>query len=224
MARNCHIVLSDLQQTVRLNRDTPLHSPSHGVLDSRRSSSFRATGRQLSHAAGDQTPDQSSSSKRRRIDPDTHAGRPFDFYSGGLQPQRKGSRDEIRRQVDQTCAPGSGEAAALNSVIDDPASRLTSEFPSDGQPIEPLALNQPHLQQEQPISLPPHGAPIAVTPGLDAMGSSMPGFGSNDNGQMGGSTVGNWDGGMLDILGGVTWESLLDVVDQDNLAWRGGFL
>lgn len=227
LARNCHIVLSDLQQTVRVNRDTLLHSPSRRAPTSTPRSSFQAIARHVSPAIGQQTPDQRKSSKRRRIDPDAHAGDPSGFYSGDLQPQPNGRQPDNRRQADQTSTQGPGEAAVLGFVMNDPAGRLASVFPSDGQPAEAVALNQPTLQQQQQIPLPPHDVPIAATPnarGLDMMGLSTPGFEGDDNGWMGGPAAGNWDGGMPDILGGVTWESLLHVVNQDNLAWRGGFL
>ncbi|KAK2611567.1 hypothetical protein N8I77_004900 [Diaporthe amygdali] len=226
LARNCHIVLSDLQQTVR-NRDTLLHSPSHRGATSTPRSSFQAIGRHVSPAVGQQTPDQRRSSKRRRIDPDAQAGDSSGFYSGDLRPQPNRRRHENTRQADQTGAPAPGEAAALGSVMNDPAGRLASVLPSDGQLAEAVALDQPTLQQHQQIPLPPHDVPMAATPnarGLDVMGFSTPGFESDDNGWMGGPAAGNWDGGMPDILGGVTWESLLHVVNQDNLAWRGGFL
>lgn len=227
LAKNCHIVLSDLQQTVRLNRDTLLHGPPYGMPTPGPRSSFQAIGRHVSNAAGKQTPDQARTPKRRRLDPDAQAGQPSGLHSGGLQPHPNGLHN-IRPQADQTYSLGPGEAATLGSVINDPASRLASILPPDRQPAEAPALNQPPLQQlQQQDLLPPHDPPIAGTPdirGLDAMGFSTPGFGGGDNGLMGGPSVGNWDGGMPDILGGVTWESLLNVVNQDNLAWRGGFL
>ncbi|KAI0157373.1 hypothetical protein GGR57DRAFT_64993 [Xylariaceae sp. FL1272] len=33
--------------------------------------------------------------------------------------------------------------------------------------------------------------------------------------------TGNWDSGMSDIFGGMTWDSLLNVVNQDGLYWNG---
>lgn len=227
LAKNCHIVLSDLQQTVRLNRDTLLHGQSPGVPTSGPRSTFQAIGRHGSHAVGEQSPDQIRTPKRRRIESDAQAGHPSGIYSGDLQPHPNGRQDDIRQQADQAYFPGSSEAAALGSAINDPTSRLASVLPSEGQPAQAPSLNQPLLQPHQQVPLPPHDPPIAGTPdvrGLDAMGFSTPGFGSGDDGLMGGPSVGNWDGGMPDILGGVTWESLLNVVNQDNLAWRGGFL
>lgn len=204
LARNCHVVLSDLQQTVRLSGNAIPHSPSHGPR-----SSFQATGRDGPVAIGGHTSDQSRGSKRRRIDTD-------------------GRQDDTTRQADQTSFPRPGEAAALNHAIDDPASRPAPVVPSDGQPAHDLNIKQPRLQQQQrQVSLPPQDPPIAATPDArasDAVGFSAPGFGSDESAWMGGPAVGNWDGGMPDILGGITWESLLNVVDQDNLAWRGGFL
>lgn len=227
LARNCHIVLSDLQQTVRLNRHSPLHRPSHGTTASGPRSSFQAVGRHVPHTVGAETPDQSRSSKRRRIDPDLHAGHSSGDYSGGLSPRPNGRQDEAMRQADQTCAPGPGEAAGPGPVMNGPTSRIPSVLPPAGQPAEPPALNHTPLHQQQQNSLSPLVNPIAVTPelrGLDAMGISNPGYGSNDDPWMGGHSVGNWDGGMPDMIGGLTWESLLDVVNQDNLAGRGGFL
>lgn len=111
--------------------------------------------------------------------------------------------------------------------MNDPASRTPSVFPPTGQPAEPLALNQTPLHQQPQNFLSPLDNPISMTPdvrGLDAMRSSNLGYGNNDDPWMGGHSVGNWDGGMPDMIGGLTWESLLDVVNQDNLAGRGGFL
>lgn len=219
LARNCHIVLSDLQQTVRLNRNTLPQSPAH---------SFQAAGRRISREAGLQTPDQRRSPKRRRIDPETRATHTPGLL-GGTQPQpNRREQGDIGRQADQPFGLGPGEVAAPGPAIDDPASRLASVFPPDGRPPEALVPNQPHLHQQQQAYLPPHDPPIAGTPSiaaLDGPGASItPGFGGDDDSWMGGPAVGNWDGGMPDILGGVTWESLLHVVNQDNLAWRGGFL
>lgn len=161
------------------------------------------------------------------MDPDTPAGHPSRSYSGHLQPQPNGQQYDISRPADQTPAPPSGGPAALGSVMNDATpSRLASAFPAQGQPGEAPGLNQVPLQQQQ-ILLPPHGAPTAATPdvrGLDVMGLSAPEFGGDGDDWMGGPAMGNWDGGMPDILGGVTWESLLHVVNQDNLAGRGGFL
>lgn len=131
------------------------------------------------------------------------------------------------RQADHTCAPGPREGAGSDSVMNGPTSGIPSVFPPAGQPAEPPALNQTPLHQQQQKSLSPLNDSIALTPdirGLDAMISSNPGYGSNDDSWMGGHSVGNWDGGMPDMIGGLTWESLLDVVNQDNLAGRGGFL
>lgn len=226
LAKNCHIVLSDLQQTVRLNRDTLLHGSSHRMLTPGPRSSPQATGRHTPRSVGGQTPDQTRASKRRRIHPHAQPSHPSRFSSGDLQPHPNGLHD-IRRQADHPYSPGPGEAAASGSAMDNPTNGLASVFPLDIQPTEAPALNQPPLQQHGPPSYPAQAPPIAGTPdvrGLDAMGFSAPGFGSGDDGLMGGPSVGNWDGGMPDILGGVTWESLLNVVNQDNLAWRGGFL
>ncbi|GAW24718.1 hypothetical protein ANO14919_143090 [Xylariales sp. No.14919] len=32
--------------------------------------------------------------------------------------------------------------------------------------------------------------------------------------------VGSWNSGMPDIFGGATWESLLDIINQDNVDWN----
>lgn len=227
LARNCHIVLSDLQQTVRLNRHTPIHSSSHGTPAPGLRNSFQAVGRHAPRTVGGETPDQSRSSKRRRIDPDSRPGHSSVDYSGGLSPHPNGRQDEVIRQADQNCAPGAGEEAGSGPFMIVPASRTPSVFPAAGQLAEPLALNQTPLHQQQPNSSSLLDNPIALTPdvrGLDAMGSSNPGYGGNDDPWMGGHSVGNWDGGMPDMIGGLTWESLLDVVNQDNLAGRGGFL
>ncbi|KAI7779772.1 fungal specific transcription factor [Diaporthe eres] len=227
LAKNCHIVLSDLQQTVRLNRDTLLHGPLHGMPTPGHRISSQAIGRHVSRTVGEQTLDHTRTPKRRRIGPDAQAGQSSGLYSGDLQSQPNGPLG-TRRQADQTYSPGPSEAAALGSVINDPASRLASVHPPERQPAGAPALNHPPSQQlHQQELLPPHDPPITGTPdirGLDAMGFSTPGFGSGDDSLMGRPSVGNWDGGMPDILGGVTWGSLLNVVNQDNLAWRGGFL
>lgn len=227
LARNCHIVLSDLQQTVRLNRHKPLHSPSHGTPVSGLRSSFQAIDRHVPHTVGGENPDESRSRKRRRIDPDSRAGHSSDDYLSGLSPHPNGRQDDAMRQADQTCTPGPGKAAGQGPVMNGPASRISSVFPPAGQSAEPPALNQTPLNQQQQNTLSPLDNPIAMAPdvrGLDAMGSSNPVYGSNDDPWMGGHSVGNWDGGMPDMIGGLTWESLLDVVNQDNLAGRGGFL
>lgn len=227
LAKNCHIVLSDLQQTVRLNRDTPLHGPLHVVPTPGHRISSQATGRHVSHTVGEQTIDQTRTPKRRRIDPDAQAGQSSGLYSGDLQSQPNGPHG-TRREGDQTYSPGPSEAAALGSVINDSASTLASVLPPERQTAGAPALYRPPSQQlQQQDLLPPPDPPISGKTdirGLDAVGFSTPGFGNGDDGLMGGPSVGNWDGGMPDILGGITWESLLNVVNQDNLAWRGGFL
>lgn len=230
LARNCHIVLSDLQKTVRLNRNTLPQSPSRRVTTPGPRNSFQAAGRRVSREAGLQTPDQRRSPKRRRMDPDAQAGH-IPGLSGDTQthPNTNG-RDQGERgpQADQPFGLGSGEVTAPGPAMDDPTSSLASAFPPDGRPPEPPVPSQPHMHQQLQAYLPPHDAPIADSPSfaaLDGAGpSNGPGFEGDDDGWMAGPAVGNWDGGMPDILGGVTWESLLHVVNQDNLAWRGGFL
>lgn len=45
-------------------------------------------------------------------------------------------------------------------------------------------------------------------------------FGGDDARWMAESgALSNWDSGMPDVFAGATWESLLHVVNQDNLTW-----
>jgi hypothetical protein len=59
---------------------------------------------------------------------------------------------------------------------------------------------------------------------VNMAGFPTPNFGGDDIQWMNLSSVGNWNGGMPDILRGATWGSLLQVVKQYSITWDGQFL
>lgn len=82
----------------------------------------------------------------------------------------------------------------------------------------------PDLQNHQPRQLMP------TQPDMASLGTTGGFFNSSELGTLApmpqyveGSVSGNWDSGMLDILGGAAWETLFQDFSRSHTDWGGDF-
>lgn len=132
-----------------------------------------------------------------------------------------GTNDRLNNNDGYLIPPYTNETSSITPTGEPAISHLYST-PST-RPIPPFNQRQ---QQYEPL---PTGTGTATNPST----TSGAGFGFSDpiqgNGSSGApwtnlSDLSGWDSGMPDILHGVTWESLLQTVSEENIEWDGQVL
>lgn len=180
--------------------------------------------RNCPQVAESDSPDRANRSKRKRTDYGALTGPISRARLDGLLPQVNVRPTDIDRQFHRPCASEPCKSGPVE-VDTDGRTSTTPLFPSRERTGHNYQGNQPSYQLPQqrhqaPLAL--QHDPIAIAPyaggtGLTAFPPS--GVGDDATAQMALHNLGDWDGGMPDLLGGATWESLLHVINRDNLGW-----
>lgn len=228
LARNCHVVLSDLQQTLQRSMHPFTRSPRVRGRSSTPGNTSQPN-QNCQQVAESGSPDRVNRSKRKRTDHDAPTGHISRARLDGPLPQMNVRPSHIDRQFDRLRTSGLCEPRPVE-VDTDRRTSITPLFPSSERTGLNFQGNQPSYQlPQQQHGSPPalQHDPIAIAPraggtGLTAFPPS--GVGDDATAQMGLHNLSDWDGGMPDLLGGATWESLLNVISRDNLGLDDQFL
>ncbi|KAI9150834.1 putative transcriptional regulatory protein [Paramyrothecium foliicola] len=221
LARNCRAVLSELQQTLQQNKN---RRPDGSLMETtlpRTSTSSEFTNRQFLRDPRNPSPQHLRTPKRRRIYSDVETNQTPD--STNSRYQRNANQSEFRRPTTQLPSSGPGGIDGSTGRLAPMANEnwqttRAPTFEEYGQSQNQQGQNEPTTQQ----------APM-TTPeirGLDVTG--YPDLRPEDDYTqwVNAPSMGNWNGGMPDILGGATWESLIHAINDNDIGWDGdlGFL
>jgi hypothetical protein len=230
-ARNCHTVLSDLQQTFETNKDSTENPPQGG-------SASTAKDRHSICAPNDRPPvlehatdHRQVAHKRRRMDSDMQPSQPGATYPTSPELGSNGNMDRLEQPMNQDSTSETnvpGVAVSTASAMWSPLDRNHSSFLPRDQPNaapSPDESHQPFTKASFQRSN--DNASSDVMPGLGGSGTTGQmatyGFGDDTSWMAESGALSNWDSGMPDVFAGATWESLLHVVSQDNLTWDDVF-
>lgn len=220
LARNCHTVLSDLQQTFGGNKDA-----AEDLFTLPRNPLFASTDR-AQPLEGD--PDyELPSSKKRRLDADVHPRQTTGDHALGREPVLKQNIDGLGQSINQ------GRPSVLDVSYPGPSSSevrhgaegltQTGILGGNRSHAVPSHERSQHLATVSPFrggADDPLFGPIPAS-GHPETSEQIPtsNFDFDSTWMTGSSVFGNWDGGMPDVFAGATWESLLNVINHDSLSW-----
>lgn len=210
-ARNCHVVLSDLEQTLLRNRYAATRSPGLQTLPYEPVSSTEVPGQQVPNVAN-RSAGPDGSLKRRRTDSNPQPSHSLQLQPSDLWLPPNADQSDLRTQVNQPCMHTGDPTAPQGGIL--LQSGQSSWLPPRHQPGQP----------QQPMSAGSQPTPIATSESsrdFDTAGFQTSRLRAEDTPWTSVLAAGNWDGGMPDILGGATWESLFHIFNQGNVSWDG---
>jgi hypothetical protein len=213
LAQNCHTVLSDLQETCGVNIDVAENLPAES-LQGRLRFAYNQDDNPLAR-------------KKRRLDPNVQFPRTGDAHA---VVQEIGSSHQMDRREWSTNQVHASEMDAPDLVGFSPR---TSRVPAGETQMNVFAADPPHTvpfperpQQsfvERPFQGTHDDASLGAMSGFNFPGVteqlSPPNFQVDPTWMTECGALGNWDSGMPDVFAGATWESLLQVINHDNLSW-----
>ncbi|KAJ5611269.1 hypothetical protein N7510_007988 [Penicillium lagena] len=211
LAKNCHTVLSDLQESLGTKKSTAEEFPIGNSTATMRTSL-------AGPPIGDATNDARPTAKRRRLDGTSLR----DFSSSVEAPEDPAncpkenlvSHTQITTQPSTTLQPTAvWSSCDMNPNVTSDA-RLSAGFNRGDSLQENVDW---HFNQASD-----DGTTMDAMYGLSNLGGMrlmpMNNLDGHDTGWMTEfGSMDNWDNGMPDVFAGATWESLLHVISQDNL-------
>jgi hypothetical protein len=145
-----------------------------------------------------------------------------------LQTLAKEGQGSSLRDSEAAPLTESNESCVANRASNGVAHTWPAGSQPHAQPVEASGTEQ-HQQHNHSMFMNSYRSPVPVVQYNDTVDAatypnpnSLPG--SNQDSQWAQwSGVSAWDSGMTDVLHGATWESLIQVVNQNHVDWDGQF-
>ncbi|KFA45403.1 hypothetical protein S40293_09882 [Stachybotrys chartarum IBT 40293] len=176
LARNCHIVLTDLLQMLQQNTYSLQQTSPLSGFPSMSGVRFRSRTRDVSQSDGGSKNDDMRTAKRRRNASDVLWGFSMESCSGLLQSQLDTKPQTGEREGDQLSNVMTDEPLPTDNILDDHGGRVPRLLREDEQPhtglVEHRLPQQQQHQQQQPTRMYAQNEPLSVAPS-DSAGANL---------------------------------------------------